>query len=293
VTIDRREQRVLIDHLPAAPTMVAFDDGNAILKSLAFEQPTAWLATLLERHPHLWQRAWAVEQLAARPADTLAGAALAGAARGADYPLTRAQAARALGGFPAGVALPALEAAAGDTSAQVREAAVVALAGLGGERALAVAREAWRADSSDQVRAAALVALARLAGPGARESVLQGLGAPSYRDAIQNAAIALIVQHPDSQLVVALTGQLGAQPVPAMALTALTSRGDTAARAAVRRALDDERAWVREWMLAAVEDQLTAADAVALLREAEPALRRPEARTEVSRVIGRLGRAPS
>jgi aminopeptidase N len=293
VTITQREQRVLIDRLPAAPTMVAFDDANAVLKSLAFEQPTPWLATLLERHPHLWQRAWAISQLGSRPADTLAGAALARAATGADYSLTRADAARALGRFPPAVALPALEAAARDTSAQVRVAAVGALAGVGGERALAVAREAWRADSSDQVRADALLALARLGGAGAREAVLQGLGTPSYREAIQNAAIAAVVQHPDPELVAALARQLGAQPVPALGLAALTAHGDTAALGTVRQALDDERAWVREWMLAALEDQLEAKDVVALLREAEPSLRRPEARTEVTRAISRLGRLPS
>jgi hypothetical protein len=61
----------------------------------------------------------------------------------------------------------------------------------------------------------------------------------------------------------------------------------------VRRALDDARAWVREWMLAALEDQLEAKDAVALLRETEPALRRPEARTDVTRAISRLARPSS
>ena len=120
VTIDRREQTVRIDSLPGSPTLVAFDDDNAVVKTLAFDQPTPWLASLLARHPQLWQRAWAIERLAERPADSLAGAALAGAATGADYFLTRADAAQALGAFPAAVALPALEVAAHDTSAAVR-----------------------------------------------------------------------------------------------------------------------------------------------------------------------------
>jgi hypothetical protein len=46
-------------------------------------------------------------------------------------------------------------------------------------------------------------------------------------------------------------------------------------------------------MLAALEDQLEAKDAVALLRETEPALRLPEARTDVARAISRLARPPS
>ena len=132
-----------------------------------------------------------------------------------------------------------------------------------------------------------------LGGVGAREAVLQGLETPSYREAIQNVAVAAVVQHPDSGLVLALTRQLAAQPFPAIGLAVLTARGDSVARGAVRRALDDERAWVREWMLAALVDQLEAKDAVALLRETEPALRRPEARTEVTRAISRLARPPS
>ena len=51
VTIDRREQTVRIDGLPGPPTMVAFDDDNAVVKSLDFDQPTAWLATLLDATP--------------------------------------------------------------------------------------------------------------------------------------------------------------------------------------------------------------------------------------------------
>jgi aminopeptidase N len=293
VTIDRREQTVRIDSLPGAPTMVAFDDDNAVLKTLEFEQPTAWLATLLVRHPHLWQRAWAAQQLGSRPTDDAAGAALAQAAQRADYFLTRAEAAEALAQFPAAVAAPALSAAAVDTSAQVREAAVSALARVGGERALPVARHAWVSDSSYEVRAAALFALARLGAPDTRAAVLQGLRTPSYRDAIQNAAVALVVQRPDPALVNALGQVIGAQPLPSIALAALTARGDSAARGLLRRALDDERSWVREWVLEAVEDQLDPQPALGLLREAQPSLTRPAARTAVAEAIGRLERPPS
>jgi aminopeptidase N len=293
VTIDRREQTVRIDSLSGPPTMVAFDDANAVLKTLTFDQPTTWLTTLLQRHPHLWQRAWAIEQLRGRTADSLAGAALARAAREADYARTRADAAAALAGFPQAIALPGLEAAARDTAALVREAAVGSLGAVGGARAVALTSEAWRGDRSYQVRAAALLAMVKLGAPGAREAVLAALSTPSYRDAIQNAAIALVVQRPDSELVTVLSRQLGAQPVPALALTALTARGNAVARAALLRALDDGRSWVREWVLDAVTDQLDAPVAVALLREATPGLRLPAARTDVNAALGRLERLPS
>jgi aminopeptidase N len=293
VTIDRREQTVRIDSLPAAPTMVAFDDANAVVKTLAFEQPTAWLATLLDRHPHLWHRAWAIEQLGARTRDSLAGLALGRAARGADYPLTRAEAAAALGRFPQPVALPALEVALRDTAAVVREAAVGALAAAGGPRAVALAEQAWRRDASYQVRAAALIALVRLGAPTARDAVLEGLALPSYRDAIRTAAVSAAMQQPDSAMIEAIARQLGALPLPSLALAALTVRGNAPARRVLVGALDDPRAWVREWVLGAVAEQLEPEAGVSLLREAEPTLRRPEARTEVSRAIGRLSRAPS
>ena len=254
VTIDRREQTLRMDGLPGAPTMVAFDDDNAVLKTLEFDQPTPWLATLLARHPHLWQRAWAVQQLARRtrirpprrrspPRYGAPTTSHSGAGR------------RALAGFPAAVALPALEAAARDTSAQVRESAVAALAAWAAARA-SHRRGAWRADSSDEVRAAALRRLARLGAPEARAVILEALGTPSYRDAIQNAAITLAVQQ---RRAGAGRGARAGDREPVASrhgAGALVSRGDTAARGLLRSALDDERPWVREWALEAVEQQL-------------------------------------
>src|SRR6266852_5600072 len=66
-SVDQREQKVVFTALPGPPTMVVFDDGNTILKQLTFDQPTSWLATQLKRDPDLWNREWAIEQLAQRP----------------------------------------------------------------------------------------------------------------------------------------------------------------------------------------------------------------------------------
>ena len=76
-------------------------------------------------------------------------------------------------------------------------------------------------------------------------------------------------------------------------MAALTARGDSGARREVLGALDDERVWVRDWMLEGIEEQLDAPTALALLREAQPALRGADARAAVSRAIGRLERTPS
>jgi hypothetical protein len=120
--------------------------------------------------------------------------------------------------------------------------------------------------------------------------VRRGLETPSYRHAIQNAAIAAIVQRPDSELVGALARQAGAQPLPTIALAALTARGDSTARRALLESLDDARGWVRAWSLEAVEGQLEPEDALAVLRGAVGGLRRPEARAAVQEAIGRLER---
>ena len=245
--IDRREQTIRIEGIRELPTMVAFDDENAVLKTLSFHQPTPWLANLLHRHPNLWNRSWAVGQLASRAGDTLAGAALAYAVTSADYDLTRADAASALRRFPAGRSRPALEAAVADTSARVRKAAVESLGRVGGEGVVDLVRRAWDGDASDQVRAAALTALTRLAPDSSREAVAAGLRTKSYREAIQNAAIAAAVQRPDSGLVADLEALAGAQPLPVVALAALATRGDASAMAAVARLLADPRPWVREW----------------------------------------------
>ena len=245
--IDRRQQTVRIEGIRTAPTMVAFDDENAVLKTLAFHQPTPWLANLLHRHPDLWTRSWAIGQLASRTGDTLAAAALAHAVMSADYDLTRAEAAAALGGFSAEQARVALEAAVADTSARVRKAAIESLGRVGGDGVVERVRAAWDRDASDQVRAAALTAFARLAPDSSRYAVAAGLRTKSYREAIQNAAIAATVRRPDSGLVAELEAIAGEQPLPAAALAALAAQGDGSARQALERLLVDHRSWVQQW----------------------------------------------
>lgn len=254
VVIDRREQAVTIAGVTSPPTMVVFDDENVVLKTLAFEQPTAWLATLLARHPDLWNRSWAVAQLGGRTDDSLAAMALALAAVGADHPLTRAQAASALGRFSPARARAPVEAALRDTSSRVRLAAVAAVAALGGEGAAALAARVWEEDPSYEVRAAALTALARLDPQGARPAVARGLETPSYRDAIRNAAIVAAIQRPDSGLVAGLERIAGEQELPATALALLAGRGVAPAAEALRRLRDDARPWVREWARAAAAE---------------------------------------
>src|SRR5262249_55454316 len=80
---------------------------------------------------------------------------------------------------------------------------------------------------------------------GGGRAVKEGLRTPSYRDAIQSAAISAVVDHPDSELVAAVEAIAGQQPLAAYGLAALAARGDAAARGALARLLEDRRAWVR------------------------------------------------
>ena len=256
VRIEQREQAIQIEGLKSQPTMVVFDEHNAMLKSLTFDQPTPWLATQLTRDPDLWNRSWVIGQLARRTSDSLAGSALARAARSADYYLTRSQAAGALAGFPPAVAMPALEAALRDSSATVRAITVSALGTLGGDRAQEAALKAWKNDSSYEVRANALEALARIDSVGSRGIVLAGLNTRSYRDVIQNAAIAAAARSPDSTLIDGLEKILGQQQLPSQVLAALASQGDTRALAALVRHRGDPRPWVRRWVQEAIEQEL-------------------------------------
>jgi aminopeptidase N len=256
VQVDRREQVVQIHGVRSPPSMVVFDENNALLKTLRFEQPTRWLVTQLARDPDLWNRSWVIEQLARRTGDSVAFVGLSRAARGADYYRTRADAALALREFPAATALPVLAAVARDTSSAVREAAIMALGSVGGERARALALTAWQKDSSYKVRASALTVLAGLDSAGSKEVVLAGLSTPSYRNVIQTAAISAAAQAPDSAIVDGLEKILGDQRAAALALALLARQGDTEALSALVRHRDDKRPWVRRWVLEAIEQEL-------------------------------------
>jgi aminopeptidase N len=249
--LSQRQDTIVVRNVKSAPTMVVFDDGDAILKRLTFDQPTAWLATQLKRDADLWNRHWVIAQLGLRPTDAAAGAAIAQAATGADYFLTRVAAANALAAFPAAVALPALQAAMKDTSAQVRAAAVEALGSLGGAPAAALARQAWTGDASDAVRAAAVGALAQTDSAGRRAILFQALRTPSYRDAVQNAAYRAIARSGDTTMVDSVDAHAGDQRFAPHVLAALASRGSTRALDLLVKRLDDERPYVRRWALEA------------------------------------------
>jgi aminopeptidase N len=249
--LDAREQTITIDSLPAAPTMVVFDEGNTIVKALDFPQPTEWLAAQLAHDSDLWNRWWAIRELSRRATDSLAVRALATAATSADYALTRAQAATALARFPAALAAAPLETARHDSSAHVREAAVVSLGVLGGASALAAARDAMR-DSSYAVQAAAIAVSIRLDPANRASLIARGLATGSYRDVIRNAALDAVAQLGDPAYTASVDSLRGVSPRVANTLAVLAVRGDSTALTALVGSLEDVRPYVREWAVRAI-----------------------------------------
>ncbi len=246
--LDRRTQTIVVPGVASVPTMVVFDEGNRLLKTLDFEQPTRWLGAQLASDADLWSREWALGQLGRRDGDAEAGGALARAAAEADHARLRAGAASVLARFPLAIALPALQTALADTSARVREAAVAALASHADARAVALARETFERDTSYAVQAAALTTAATLDPEGARDLVLEALRTPSYRDVIQVAALEAGVASGDTAIVAAAEARLGDQRLVALALGAMGARGVDGARQALERHRDDPRPRVRRWV---------------------------------------------
>jgi HEAT repeat protein len=285
--IDAREDSITVDSVMSAPTMVIFDGGNTVLKKLTFEQPTAQLARQLEQDPDLWNRQWVIDQLAARPGDRAAGAALATAALKADYYLTRAEAAAALDSFPAAVALKPLRAALKDTSSAVRGAALGALAGVKGARkdVIKLATAAWKSDPSYQVRAAALEALIVADSAHRAEHIRTCLRTASYQDEIQNSALSAMVRYPNAVPATENEPLLGQQQLPAFLLAALARRGDSTAMGILVRHVDDDRGWVREWVLNAFRNAMPRQVAARALQPVVGNLKHEDAKKAVSELL--------
>jgi len=288
VELTAREQTIEIPELPGAPTMVVFDDGNTILKELTFDQPTSWLATQLKRDPDLWNRQWAIEQLAHRPGDAAAVAALAEAATGADYFRTRAAAVEALGELPAASAAAPLAAALRDTSAQVRRAAVAALGQLGGARAADLARTTFHDDPSYQVRAAALTALVRADSTASDSAIAWGLATPSYQDVVQEAAYRLIAQMGDTGAIPRVESLLATDHFAAHVLAALAARGSAHALDVLAVHLNDDRRAVRRWVVEAFQFTLPRQLGIPRLQGAAGTLKYPDTRKDVEGALQRL-----
>lgn len=289
--LDQREQTITVPGVDSPPTMVVFDYGDHILKTLHFDQPTSWLTAELEHDPDLWDRRWAIQQLRERTQDAAAARALVTASARADYWRTRAEAVRALASFPAKTAMRPLEVALRDTSSRVRAAAVGAIGKLGGKRAAAMARRMFRRDTSYTVRAAALDAAARAQPASVRPLILQGLATPSYRGIIASAALGAVALTHDTTLIPQVEKHLApgdAQPDAAFVLAGLAARGSSHALDVLSAHITDPRDGVRTWVVRAMVSQLPHHVVLPRLEAALPKLTDPAARRSLQQLIDRL-----
>ena len=285
--LSAREQAITIEGLSSAPTMVIFDDGNRILKELTFEQPTAWLATELQRDSNLWDRSWAIQQMRHRVGDSAAAAAVADAAEHADYWLTRQEAAAALADFAPRFVAAAAGVATHDSSAAVRQTAATTLATVDSGGAAPRLRELLR-DPSYEVRAAALAGLARV-DPADRSALIShGLSTPSYRDEIQDAALSAAAAANDTTLLPTLDTLARSNRGAMMAMAALGAQGSSHAVELVVQAMDDPKPFVRQSAITAIVRGLPPTLALETLRGKVGTLSYADTRSFVEMIIPRL-----
>jgi aminopeptidase N len=286
-----REQDIQVPSIATAPEMVIFDADNTLLKTLQFDQPTAWLATQLRRDESVWNRAWVTGVLAGRRDDPQAIAALDWALREADLPRLRAEAAEALGGATDSATVGALLSALADPAPTVRAAAVGALAGAPGPRVLSEVLQCWTSDTSYAVRAAALGTLVLLDPAHAHPRLEAALGTPSYQDQIADAALGGILRTGDTTLVTAVSDAMARLDNAGHVLALLGSRGSGRALELLGQHLLSPRAVVRRRALQAYRYSLPAT----LSRPTLTALLAQTSGTaadEIRQVLQQLGATP-
>lgn len=290
--LDQRKQELRLDGIAGAPTMVVFDDGNTILKKLEFPQPTEWLATQLAKEKDLWTRQWLIDQLATRKSDEAALAALSDAATNSDYYLTRAEAAAALGAFPAAGAFHVLRQVMGDTSSAVRAAALRGLGAMGTDSALGVARLAFDYDESYAVRASAVGALAKLPDSERRALYRKAVGIPSYQDEIANAALEGIAQTGDTTMLDVVDGAVSWSDQAGFILAVIGRKTPTALDR-LDQHLDDNRQAVRKRALQAYEFVVPQPLAIKRLEAARDKVTGAKAKADLEATLTRLAARPA
>lgn len=177
--------------LPARPSLVRFDDGGWLLKTLKFEKPIEEWIFQIENDDDLVGRIEAAEALGELSLDARATRALARALGSKDFRAVRTACASELGKRKGNeVAKGALLAALSDREARVRAAAADALGNFEKDSAVAEAlRESMTSDHSYRTRANAVRSLKKVAGGDAFDDLVTALSVPSHQGQVASAAI--------------------------------------------------------------------------------------------------------
>ncbi len=194
VSIAPKEEQTFRFSVDSEPLLVGFDYGGTLIKELVFVKTTGQLQYQLAHDQDVLGRVWALQQLAPLMND--------GKTTGADRLMiiksisdtltkdqfwgTRLEAAASLTGLKE--AKDALLAATKDADARVRARAVNALAATK-DAGLADTYQQLLNDQSYAVIRAAAVALGQTKSPGAYDSLIKLIDAPSWRDTIRASAL--------------------------------------------------------------------------------------------------------
>ena len=174
--------------LPGRPTWVRFDEGNRVLKTLAFDRPDELLLVQL-REDEMTGRVEAALQLGRR-ATPKAIEALAKALDEDGSWFVQASAARALGAAQGEAARKSLIAGLGHPHSRVRTAVAAALGAFEGDEEVTppLLRTLAR-DRSYTAAAAAATSLGRVGARSAVPALEKALGRPSHRNAVATGAL--------------------------------------------------------------------------------------------------------
>ena len=176
--------------LPKKPTMVVFDPGDVILKTIKFEKARPLWTRQLKAGRLGVDRVLAARALGEKPEPAVVEA-LAEALAGDQFWAVRAAAATSLGRSRRPDALAALVAARSQQHPRVRRAVAAALGEFRGDEKAAevLARWAEEGDPSYFVEANAALALGRTRSPRAKQVLPRLLDRSSFQDVVRSRAI--------------------------------------------------------------------------------------------------------
>ncbi|MBZ5634101.1 MAG: HEAT repeat domain-containing protein, partial [Acidobacteriia bacterium] len=205
----RRDFRVTLDapmqtfHFPLAgrPTMVRFDPGNWVLKTLEFDPGNDLLLRQLQQDDQVMGRIFAAQGLA-KKGDAQAVAALRSALLQDPFWGVQAEVAAALGRVRSSAALDALLEGLAVPHPKARRAVVKALGEFRDERAAAALHDVLsRGDASYFVEGQAAAALGKTKSPRAYEALVAALERGSYLETIRGQAFEGLAELKDARAI--------------------------------------------------------------------------------------------
>lgn len=209
VELNAREQQIRLP-APVAPTMVAFDQGSALLKEIDFKKSAAELAFIAQGgDSDAVARLAAIEQLGAVAETEREGAraALVAVLSGRDWRELRSAAASALAKVGGSAAITALQAGTRDAESRVRRACIAGLGTLAAELgdaregASAAVAQALQNDLSYSVQSAACETLAKVGGEAALVALRAATDFASPNDRVGGAALRARLAQKDAMAV--------------------------------------------------------------------------------------------